>query len=56
MIITEQAWVIIARIEQAGAIILGKTNSPIMGFRGTWIIHHYPQRRQFDLKSGCARK
>jgi len=23
------------RIEQAGAIILGKTNSPIMGFRGT---------------------
>ena len=37
------------RIEQAGAIILGKTNSPVMGFRGTTDNYLFgPSRNPFD--------
>lgn len=37
------------RIERAGAIILGKTNSPIMGFRGTCDNYLFgPSRNPFD--------
>ena len=38
------------RIEQAGAILLGKTNSPVMGFRGTCDNPLFgPARNPFDL-------
>ncbi|BDG59544.1 amidase [Caldinitratiruptor microaerophilus] len=38
------------RIERAGAIILGKTNSPIMGFRGTTDNYLFgPTRNPFNL-------
>ncbi len=38
------------RIEQAGAILLGKTNSPVMGFRGTCDNPMFgPSRNPFDL-------
>ena len=37
------------RIEEAGAIILGKTNSPVMGFRGTTDNYLFgPSRNPFD--------
>ncbi len=37
------------RIEQAGAIIVGKTNSPVMGFRGTCDNYLFgPSRNPFD--------
>jgi amidase len=37
------------RIERAGAIVLGKTNSPIMGFRGTCDNYLFgPSRNPFD--------
>lgn len=39
------------RMEKAGAIILGKTNSPIMGFRGTTDTYLFgPTRNPFDLR------
>jgi amidase/aspartyl-tRNA(Asn)/glutamyl-tRNA(Gln) amidotransferase subunit A len=38
------------RIERAGAILLGKTNSPAMGFRGTCDNYMFgPTRNPFDL-------
>src|SRR6188472_2782570 len=38
------------RMEQAGAIIVGKTNSPVMGFRGTCDNPLFgPSRNPFDL-------
>ncbi len=38
------------RIERAGAIILGKTNSPVFGFRGTCDNYLFgPTRNPFDL-------
>ena len=38
------------RIEQAGAILVGKTNSPVMGFRGTCDNPLFgPSRNPFDL-------
>ena len=38
------------RIEQAGAILLGKTNSPVLGFRGTCDNPLFgPSRNPFDL-------
>ncbi len=38
------------RIEKAGAILLGKTNSPVMGFRGTCDNYLFgPTRNPFDL-------
>jgi amidase len=37
------------RIERAGAIVLGKTNSPVMGFRGTCDNYLFgPSRNPFD--------
>jgi amidase len=42
------AWV--ERMERAGAIIVGKTNSPVMGFRGTCDNPLFgPSRNPFDL-------
>ncbi len=38
------------RMEQAGAILLGKTNSPVMGFRGTCDNYLFgPARNPFDI-------
>jgi len=43
------------RIEQAGAIILGKTNSPIMGFRGTCDNYLFgPTRNPFNTKKNSG--
>jgi amidase len=43
------------RIEQAGAIILGKTNSPIMGFRGTCDNYLFgPTRNPFNTKKNTG--
>ena len=43
------------RIEQAGAIILGKTNSPIMGFRGTCDNYLFgPTRNPFNMKKNTG--
>ncbi|MBV9358586.1 MAG: amidase [Chloroflexi bacterium] len=40
----------VERIERAGAILLGKTNSPIMGFRGTCDNYLFgPSHNPFDL-------
>jgi len=40
----------VERIEKAGAIIVGKTNSPIFGFRGTCDNYMFgPSRNPFDL-------
>jgi amidase/aspartyl-tRNA(Asn)/glutamyl-tRNA(Gln) amidotransferase subunit A len=39
-----------ARIEKAGAIFVGKTNSPVMGFRGTCDNYFFgPTKNPFDL-------
>jgi amidase/aspartyl-tRNA(Asn)/glutamyl-tRNA(Gln) amidotransferase subunit A len=39
------------RIERAGAIVLGKTNSPVMGFRGVCDNYLFgPTRNPFDLR------
>ena len=43
------------RIEKAGAIILGKTNSPIMGFRGTCDNYLFgPTRNPFNTKKNSG--
>jgi amidase len=43
------------RIEQAGAIILGKTNSPIMGFRGTCDNYLFgPTRNPFNTQKNSG--
>jgi amidase len=43
------------RIENAGAIILGKTNSPIMGFRGTCDNYLFgPSRNPFDTSKNTG--
>lgn len=43
------------RIERAGAIIVGKTNSPIMGFRGTCDNYLFgPTRNPFDLSKNTG--
>jgi amidase len=43
------------RIENAGAIILGKTNSPIMGFRGTCDNYLFgPTRNPFDTSKNTG--
>ena len=40
----------VERMEQAGAIFVGKTNSPVFGFRGTCDNYLYgPSRNPFDL-------
>jgi amidase/aspartyl-tRNA(Asn)/glutamyl-tRNA(Gln) amidotransferase subunit A len=39
------------RVERAGAIVLGKTNSPVMGFRGTCDNYLFgPSRNPLDLR------
>jgi len=39
------------RVEQAGAILVGKTNSPVMGFRGTCDNYLFgPSRNPFDTR------
>ena len=48
--ITQHRCIFTERIEQAGAIILGKTNSPVMGFRGTCDNYLFgPSRNPFKL-------
>ncbi len=43
------------RIERAGAILLGKTNSPAMGFRGTCDNYWFgPTRNPFDLSKNSG--
>jgi amidase len=43
------------RIERAGAIIVGKTNSPTMGFRGTCDNYLFgPSRNPFDLSRNAG--
>ena len=43
------------RIENAGAIILGKTNSPVMGFRGTCDNYLFgPSRNPFDTSKNSG--
>lgn len=43
------------RMERAGAIILGKTNSPAMGFRGTCDNYLFgPSRNPFDLSKNTG--
>jgi amidase/aspartyl-tRNA(Asn)/glutamyl-tRNA(Gln) amidotransferase subunit A len=43
------------RIERAGAILLGKTNSPILGFRGTTDNYLFgPARNPFDLAKNAG--
>src|SRR5947208_7665358 len=43
------------RMEQAGAILLGKTNSPIMGFRGTCDNYLFgPTRNPFNLSKNSG--
>ncbi|MDP8978313.1 MAG: amidase family protein [Actinomycetota bacterium] len=43
------------RMEQAGAIILGKTNSPVMGFRGTCDNYLFgPSRNPFDTSKNTG--
>jgi amidase/aspartyl-tRNA(Asn)/glutamyl-tRNA(Gln) amidotransferase subunit A len=43
------------RVEKAGAILLGKTNSPTMGFRGTCDNYLFgPTRNPFDLKKNTG--
>lgn len=43
------------RIEQAGAILVGKTNSPVMGFRGTCDNPLFgPTRNPFDLQRNAG--
>ena len=48
--ITQHRCIFTERIEQAGAIVLGKTNSPVMGFRGTCDNYLFgPSRNPFNL-------
>src|SRR3984885_7677537 len=43
------------RIETAGAIILGKTNSPVMGFRGTCDNYLFgPSKNPFDTRKNTG--
>jgi amidase len=43
------------RIQQAGAIVVGKTNSPIMGFRGTCDNYLFgPSRNPFDTSKNTG--
>ena len=43
------------RMEQSGAIIVGKTNSPVFGFRGTTDNYLFgPSRNPFDLKKNTG--
>ncbi len=48
--IADSSCAYVERMERAGAILLGKTNSPIMGFRGTCDNYLFgPGRNPFDL-------
>ncbi|MBO8171571.1 MAG: amidase [Bacillaceae bacterium] len=48
--VADQYCVYAERMEKAGAILLGKTNSPVMGFRGTCDNYMFgPTRNPFDL-------
>ncbi len=45
----------VERMEKAGAIFLGKTNSPVFGFRGTCDNYLYgPSRNPFDLSKNTG--
>ncbi len=45
----------VERMEQAGAIVVGKTNSPVFGFRGTCDNYLFgPSRNPFDLSKNTG--
>jgi amidase/aspartyl-tRNA(Asn)/glutamyl-tRNA(Gln) amidotransferase subunit A len=45
----------VERMERAGAIVVGKTNSPVFGFRGTCDNYLYgPSRNPFDLSKNTG--
>lgn len=49
--ISDQYCIFAERVERAGAILVGKTNSPVMGFRGTCDNPLFgPTRNPFDLE------
>jgi amidase/aspartyl-tRNA(Asn)/glutamyl-tRNA(Gln) amidotransferase subunit A len=51
----DTACVFAERIERAGAIVLGKTNSPVMGFRGTCDNYLFgPSRNPFDTSKNTG--
>ena len=53
--ITQHRCIFTERIEQAGAIIVGKTNSPVMGFRGTCDNYLFgPTRNPFCLSKNSG--
>ncbi|SUZ47829.1 uncharacterized protein METZ01_LOCUS683, partial [marine metagenome] len=53
--ITQHRCIFSERIEQAGAIIVGKTNSPVMGFRGTCDNYLFgPSRNPFCLSKNTG--
>ena len=53
--ITQHRCIFTERIEQAGAIIVGKTNSPVMGFRGTCDNYLFgPSRNPFCLSKNTG--
>ena len=53
--ITHHRCIFSERIEQAGAIIIGKTNSPVMGFRGTCDNYLFgPSRNPFCLSKNTG--
>ena len=53
--ITQHRCIFTERIEQAGAIVLGKTNSPVMGFRGTCDNYLFgPSRNPFNLSKNTG--
>lgn len=48
--VTDQYCMFAERMDNAGAVILGKTNSPVFGFRGTCDNYLYgPSKNPFDL-------
>ena len=53
--ITQHRCIFTQRIEQAGAIVIGKTNSPVMGFRGTCDNYLFgPSRNPFDTSKNTG--
>ena len=53
--VVDTCCVFVERMEQAGAITVGKTNSPVFGFRGTTDNYMYgPSRNPFDLSKNTG--
>src|SRR5215510_14053822 len=53
--VVDTCCVFVERMEQAGAITVGKTNSPVFGFRGTCDNYMYgPSKNPFDLSKNTG--